>query len=185
MGCAHKRRVTEVCCSTGLGANSAVQIVAFDANDDIVPLRIVAAESAISSIEAMCRAQRRPAVGKPRGRYERILQICVGGYRLRVSGAVCSLPTNVEALPVDSSRAWHVRVGAAKSRKIGEIGCVRAGRPSEYNRYQQKPTHRNAPIKHSASLHCERSEAIQLSDSRGDRLLRYARNDELGAIIAR
>src|SRR5207248_11601727 len=86
MGCAHKRRVTEVCCSTGLGANSAVQIVAFDANDDIVPLRIVAAESAISSIEAMCRAQRRPTVGKTRGRYERILQICVGGYRLRVSG---------------------------------------------------------------------------------------------------
>src|SRR5438270_8593076 len=113
MGCAHKRRVTEVCCSTGLGANSAVQIVAFDANDDIVPLRIVAPESAISSIETMCRAQRRPRIRKIGWRDERVLQIGVRGYRRRVSGAVCSLAPNVKALPVDSRRAWHVRVTAA------------------------------------------------------------------------
>src|SRR3954452_19517579 len=134
MGCAHKRRVTEVCFSTGLGANSGVQIVTFDANDDIVPLRIVAPESAISNIEAMCRTQRRPRIGKTGWRDEGILQIGVGGYRRRVSGAVCNLAPNVKALPVDSRRAWHVRVGAAKSGKIREIGCVRAGCPCEYNR---------------------------------------------------
>src|SRR5690348_1730593 len=83
----------------------AVQIVGFDAGDDIVPLTVVTREAAIARGDILGLAERLPVVAKTRRRDEVALQIAVERRRyVRGCTAIGLLPTNVEACPVDRRR---------------------------------------------------------------------------------